>query len=525
MQKRLKGIALVLCFFISAMFIKCGYIMLKFYISDESVTNSYKIEVSETRGNIYDKNGEKLVNDKKQNTLIIRPGKEAVDLLKNNLTTEDFLEIQQKILNGRPAEITVDYKLPESNDIIQLETYKRYSDNGFLQHLLGYTDVYSKGVSGLEKAFENILTGKNRKITTEYTLSATGTSLFGEQVKIRKNEYYSPQGIKITIDKNIQTICEEAIDSYDVEKGAVVVLDAESFEILAMVSRPVFNPYDVGRSLKNEQSPLINRALSAYSTGSVFKIVVAAAALEEGVDFSYYCNGKTEINGLIFNCHKKEGHGEINLEDALSQSCNTYFINLAKKLSGEKILATASELGFGENTVLCEGIESDAGNLPAADELNSDAALANLSFGQGSLTSTPLQIAVMTATVANSGNFVHANLIEGYVDENSEITETVKEAPVRVLSESTCEFIRNAMVKATKEGTGKKANPINTSAGVKTSTAENSDGTYNSWLTGFLPEDRPEYVVVILKEDGVSGGEDCGPIFKKIAEKITLLSS
>ena len=524
MQKRLKSITLVLCFLISAMFIKCGYLMLRFYISGEDVINSYQAEISQIRGNIYDKNGRKLVNGKKQNTLIIRPSKAAVELLKNNLTTEDFLEIQQKILNGRPAEISLDYTIPQSDDIIQVETYKRYYENGFLQHVLGYTDIHSKGVGGLEKAFDELLSGKNRKITAEYTLSATGTSLFGDQVRIQKNDYYSPKGIRITIDKNIQDICEEAIDSFGVEKGAIVVLNAKTSEISALVSRPVYNPYDVEKSLKNEQSPLINRALSPYSTGSVFKIVIAATALEEGIDFSYNCSGKTEINGLVFNCHKKEGHGEINLEDAISHSCNTYFINLAKKLSVERILKTASDLGFGEKTVLCEGIVSDVGNLPTVYDINSDAALANLSFGQGLLTSTPLQIAVMTATVANSGNFVHANLIDGYVGENSEFTRTVKEAPRRVLSESTCDTIRNAMVKAVKEGTGKKANPINTSAGVKTSTAENSDGTYNSWLTGFFPEDDSEYVVVILKEDGISGGEDCGPIFKKIAEKITLLS-
>ncbi len=525
MLKRQRILSFLLCFSVTLMFSKCGYLMLKpYFSSSQQAENDYTITVSVSRGNIYDRNGEKLVNDTEENTLLIKPTDSSIRFLKENLNVSDFLKIQERLLKGIPTQINTTTKLAENENIVQIKIYKRYSQANLLRHIIGYTDVNGCGVCGIEKAYEKILNEKGREITASFSISAMNTVLVGEDIKVTENNYYSQKGVKLTVDKDIQQICEEAIDYYSVDRGAVVVLDVDTSDILAMVSRPNYNPSDVEGSLNNEQSPLINRAISAYSTGSAFKLIVAAAAIEEGISKEYECRGNVQIGNISFNCHKKEGHGLLNIEEALSQSCNTYFINLAKCIGSEEIIKTAEKFGFGKSFVLCEDLIADSGYLPDFTEINSDASLANLSFGQGALTSTPLQIALMTSTVANDGDFINPSIIFGLVDDVGNTEKEIPEAPNRILSDETCKILKKAMISAVNEGTGKKAKPINTTAGVKTSTAENADGSYNSWVTGFFPTNEPKYAVAIVKEDGISGGEDCGPIFKRIAEKITLLS-
>lgn len=525
MLKRQRVLSYILCLSVTLMFSKCGFLMLRpYFTKTDHEKNAYKIIVSESRGNIYDRNGEKLVNDTEETTLLIKPTDESIRFLRENLKTADFLEIQESLLKGLPTGLKLNSPLSEHENIVQLKTYKRYSDSNLLRHIIGYVDINGNGVCGIEKSFENILNAANRKISAVFSVSAMNTVLVGENISIDTNDYYSKEGISLTIDKNIQMICEEAVDFFDIERGAAVVLDVSTSEILAIASRPDYDPMQVGKSLNNEQSPLINRALSAYSTGSVFKLVVSAAAIEKGFYGEYECVGKTEVGNITFNCHKEDGHGVLGLEEAISQSCNTYFISLAKAIGAESIIKTAEKLGFGKSTFLCEDIISDSGYLPDITEINSEGALANISFGQGSLTSTPLQIALLTSIIANNGNFINPTLLRGIVDNEGNSEKEVPEAPNKVLSEDVCDLLKESMKNAVESGTGKKAKPINTNAGVKTSTAENADGSYNSWVTGFFPADNPEYAIAIVKEDGVSGGEDCGPVFKRIAEKITLLS-
>ena len=148
--------------------------------------------------------------------------------------------------------------------------------------------------------------------------------------------------------------------------------------------------------INDENAPFINRAFSAFSVGSVFKTVTAATCLENDIFLdTFNCTGKININGTVFNCNKKDGHGNINFDDALSKSCNSYFVNYGLKLTAEQIIKSAKMLHLGESVDLGNGFKTSEGVLPQIEDCKNQGDIANLSFGQGKLSATPLQIAAI----------------------------------------------------------------------------------------------------------------------------------
>ena len=153
----------------------------------------------------------------------------------------------------------------------------------------------------------------------------------------------------------------------------------------AVASVPDFSPLDLSEATQREDAPLVNRAFSAYAPGSVFKVAVAAALLEEGLgELTFTCVGSLNAGGLQFHCVDSTAHGELDLEGALAHSCNCYFINAARVLGGQEILSMAYNLGFGSAQEFGRGLWTAAGELPTLQSLGNARALANFSFGQGS---------------------------------------------------------------------------------------------------------------------------------------------
>ena len=282
----------------------------------------------------------------------------------------------------------------------------------------------------------------------------------------------------------------------------------------------------MGKYLKDENSPLINRALTAYNFGSIFKLVTAAAALESGVseNFEYECKGFNEIEGNRFNCFGSRPHGIENMEQAVAYSCNGYFIELAKRIGAKSILNMAKKFKFGENINLAPGIFCCEGVLPPEESLEKLGILANFSFGQGKLTVTPLQVSGMINAIASGGVYSYPKLVYGLADENMRILKNENKAPERIFSESTAEQLKRYMVSSIEYGTSTKGKPEKTNAAAKTSTAQtgikNSDGSevIQAWFAGFFPAENPKYSVVVLAEGGKGGGESCGPVFKEIID-------
>lgn len=200
--------------------------------------------------------------------------------------------------------------------------------------------------------------------------------------------------------------------------------EVESADIVAMTSRPTYDPYNIAAYLDDENGAMRNKAFASFSSGSSFKIVVTAAALESGIEFEdeYECTGFYDAGSNIISCGETDGHGKINLEQAFASSCNTYFCNLAQQVGPERILAMAKKFGFGASTSFWEGYETEAGNLPDLQDLSAPAALANFAIGQGVLQVTPVQIMNMSSVIANDGILKSPNLIYGFADENGEVS-------------------------------------------------------------------------------------------------------
>ena len=218
------------------------------------------------------------------------------------------------------------------------------------------------------------------------------------------------------------------------------------------------------------------------------------------------------------------------MEEAVAYSCNTYFIALAIETGAEKIIGTAEKFGFGKKISFSDGVDSAGGNLPSADELDSKAAIANISFGQGSLLATPVQICSIMATIAGDGEYVEPYLIEGETDKNGKMTGIYRYGKKRrIINSPTAEKLQGFLEKVVEYGSGSRAKSKAVTVAGKTATAQTgktADGEeiYNAWFAGYFPADNPKYAVAILKEDGGEGALSCAPVFKTIAEKITALS-
>ncbi len=406
--------------------------------------------------------------------------------------------------------------------------YKRYSDSQPLCHIIGYlSNDNLNGAAGIELAYNDFLLSANNYVTFSYNTDAQGRLLKGGVNSADYSSYNTKQGVQLTVDRDIQEIVERSAAS--LKTGAVTVSEVSTGKIKAIASFPTFDCNNLEASLKDKNEPFLNRALENYAVGSVFKVLICAAALESRIseNYSHICKGYEYCGDVRFNCHKEEGHGKMDMRSALANSCNPYFISLAGEVGYEKILSLAKEFGIDKEIVLTVANISPAGNLPSERVLSSPAGLANFSFGQGELLASPLKMSCVYQTIANGGILCPPSIVEGIVDREGKLTsEQSKSAPKRVLSENASAKIMEFLSYTVTDGTGKSAQPYNVTAAGKTATAqtgiyfENSAEKLNSWFIGVIPASNPKYVISVMKENGKSGSLDCAPVFKKISEEI-----
>ena len=489
--------------------------------------HGYTVEIGRIRGGILDCNGQKLVSADYENIAVAKPTYKALDELRRVVDSQTCADLEARMHKGNAVTVNIGkLEIQQNSDAIML---KRYARNTLPQpacHLIGYLDGEGRGVSGIEKSFDSLLyTGKS--LSASFSADVYGRILSGTRIEI-SNSTLKTASVTLTLDSAIQQAVENALDISSVTCGGAVVTDIRTGAIRAMVSRPVFDSQKLAEYLDDENAPLLNRTLSAYAVGSVFKVAVTAAALENGTDDFYYtCNGSCEVDGITFSCNNKTAHGELDMTKALECSCNTFFIELARRTGAEKITETASLLGFGQEITLADGIVSRSGILPSTQSLSSSGALANFSFGQGEFTATALQLANMMSAVAGEGSYIQPYLIEKVTDADGEIiSQHGKAYPINAVSKETAVRLTKMLMSVVENGNAQKARLKNeiSSAG-KTATAQtgtfrNGKEIYNTWFAGFFPADNPRYTVVVFKEGGESGATDCAPIFKRIADKI-----
>ena len=517
-------ILLTAAFFIVFAVLACNFYRISYEGTSLPALNSehtITIEAGNCQGTIYDRNMRPIVNGDMQNIAVAVPS--ALDretAAGYALDRESFLEDFDR---GEPFVFECSERTIEGDGLTVFSVPVRYSEHQAARHIIGYLSE-GRGADGIEYAYDSVLRAELPQNSVTYSTDGFGNVLIGDGKKIFRSESYK-SGVVLTLDRDIQQICEEC--GKGIETGAIVCADIKTGDILAMASFPDYDPSEMEKAMNDSRCSLIDRALYSYSVGSVFKLVTAASALEQGFGGNMYsCSGSIDIGGKQFNCHKLDGHGLQDMSEAMKNSCNTYFIDLAQSLDIEEFRRKATYLGFGRENYLCAGITGSGGVLPTCEELTVPAELANFAFGQGKLSATPLQITQLTCAIAGGGRMPVLRLIKGLTADGSAVSGEKAPQISEVMSSEYAEALRKMMVLAVRENDNSKARTKKISVGAKTSTAQTGRYTKkgeelcHAWITGFFPARKPKYAVTVLIENGGYGNDAAAPVFRRIAEKI-----
>jgi penicillin-binding protein 2 len=494
--------------------------------------STFLLDVADTRGVIYDRNLRPLTNSSGGYVAAVLPCEQSADVLLRNAGLRQRAQLMQKLEALVPFlwEVDTDGLYARGLEIFYVP--QRHLDEQPAVHLIGQLDpATGRGASGLERAYDELLSSAGGTLKVRYATDALRRGLSKSPPEILDSGYNSGAGLVLTIDRDIQQLTEQAAQS--IERGAVVVMDPYTGDLLASVSRPDFNPNNPAASLNDERSPFINRAFYAYSVGSIFKLLVAATALEQGLTEShrYTCTGSIEVDGQQFRCHNPLGHGPIDMTTAIEKSCNTYFISLALGIGGRTLAYKAAQLGFSSVAELAPGLRTASGTLPSDRDLAAPAAQANLGFGQGALTATPIQIAALVSSMVNSGGAVTPRLVAGTTPDGiSMSSRTAIYGITPVFLPEAADEVRRMMISVVQQGSGQNAQPETGGAGGKTSSAQTGqyvDGreVVHAWFAGFYPAENPQYAIVVLVEAGESGSDTACPVFRQIADGLAGLQA
>lgn len=423
------------------------------YRQTAAAQSRYTLSAGTARGNIYDCRLRPLVNESEKTVLAVDPTPAAMTALRQGLSAEQFKEIYPLLQSGRPVLLPSDFPI-SGEGITALQIPQRYSADQLAPHIIGYINGEGRGICGIESGYEEQLTRWGGEITVRYTVNAWRQAT-GQAPEVTDPTDHTA-GIVLTLDKDLQTIVER--EGAVLGRGAVVLLEAETGAICAMASFPGYDVTDVAAALEAADSPLLNRATAAWNVGSIFKVCVAAAALENEVELpeNYCCEGFYRLGDHSYFCHERAGHGTLDLQQAMQLSCNPYFVELGQRTGAQALLRMAQRLGFGAGSQLAEGVNSSAGSLPTLAQAT-PGELANLSFGQGRLTATPVQVAGMLAAVANGGYAVQPTLFAGRSFDGKILQSDPAGEPIRVMNTETAETLRALLVSVVDEGTGYRA--------------------------------------------------------------------
>ncbi len=405
-----------------------------------------------------------------------------------------------------------------------------------------------EGREGLELAFNDALTGKNGSLNLTFDAKGNKTS---ERVL---SAPVPGKTVVTTLDLNLQRMCEDLLAKQG-KPGAIVFIDPNNGDVLAMASWPTFDPNlfvpsisttEFNKLNNDPRNPLIPRAFRAsYPAGSTYKVMVGAAALQSRTispDDTFSGPAQMTIGNIVMHNWKKRDAGDLNFAEALTQSCDTWFYQVGIKTGADKMTDWGKRFGFGTKTGLPVRDE-EKGCLPDNEYMRRvhkrrllDGDLANLSIGQGDLLVTPVQMAQATATVANGGMFYQLRLVKQIQDLNGDITGGYPIQPRRNLglSEDVMDAIKDGMVGVIEDanGTAHKARVPNVEVAGKTGTAQWGAGNKNrdrqrtaAWFIGFAPADKPKYAFAVCVEGAagdhsVHGGTAAAPLMGKALREL-----
>ena len=473
----------------------------------------------------------------------------------DNLSWEKFSKVNNHLydLNGVKPIISISRNYPYKENYTHILGYVSQANE---KDILSNDYIKSKfvpglkiGKTGLEKSFEEKLIGTNS--IERYEVNAYGRRI--SQLAFQPGS--KGQTIKLTIDTEIQKLSNQLLSE---KAGSICVMDIFTGHVLAMHSSPSFDPnlfvFGIGQDdwqliRNNPLKPLLNKSLSGnYSPGSTIKPIVALSALENGIinpNFTVKCDGKKEMYGQTFHCWKKEGHGFMNLKNGIKQSCDTYFYEIARKLGVDKLSETAQKFGLGKK-VFNNLFNNEKNGLVPNTTWKKNALGKNwllgetmiTGIGQGYIQTTPIQLCLMTAQIANGGYKIYPKLV---INDDKKKEPEDKFTPLYKNPEN-IKIIQEAMFSSTNEvrGTSYRSridNPKYQFAG-KTGTAQVKriskkdreldlktfeipyEERDHALYIAFGPYKNPRYALSILVEHGGSGSSVAAPLAKKLFKKI-----
>lgn len=433
-------------------------------------------------------------------------------------------------------------------------------------HLLGYVKQWERidipeqysGKEGKNKHYQGDVKGVSGvEFTTDQYLQGEGGKRIlvrNEKKKVVATDDYQPSRVgaevQLTIDSRIQFIVENILQR--IGRGAAVVMDPNTGEVLAMASVPTFDPNDFVPAITQERFatynnnralPQINRAIRPFVPGSTFKLPTAiAAALNQRIGHGHNCIGYSPFGNIKIRCWKTAGHGFLGMSEAIQRSCNPYFMSLAGDLRSQAMVDTFELLGFGQKSGILLPSE-EPGFLPGSDSWRrkhpglavTRATLAQFAIGQSESLATPLQVCSVAATIANGGKYYQPRIVRRILGQNpAGETEVLKEnIPIvktnlldEGMTKAQMDVIRKGMWKAVNQqgGTANKVALEDIFIAAKTGTAQvrktDLEHTHNAWTTSFAPFENPRYAICVMVVNGQSGGAIAGVLSRLMYREI-----
>lgn len=498
--------------------------------SMEALSGQYtrKNTVAGHYGFIYDTKG-KLMSHTESGTLaVINPyevaDKEKTAVFVASHSAHSGKSILERLNGSVPFTVSLDCTKNE-NTPQGVELYPLYTEENasVCRHLLGYRNGDGKAMSGFYKLSGDTLFS----LSLSYTSDAAGGLIPGQTLITEDALYTSEKGIVTTLNFSLQKKIDEICDKH-LDMGAVIVSDIQTGEILALCSRPLYKKDSIAAYLDSDRGELINRAFAAYTPGSVFKALVAAAALEKELElyeYEYTCTGSCDVSGKLFFCHKNDGHGSQTMKEAFANSCNTYFIKLMNETGFDAVLSMCEKMGLADLTDI-DGFGVQSAFLPEKGRGYPDAYKANFSFGQGDLLLTPLHIMRIYGICA-SGKKTDFSLVKGMYDGDVFKLSEEKESE-RILSRPVVRRMRKMMEECVKSGTGKAAFSEDVGIGGKTATSQSGqikDGkeVVHRIFAGVFPIDNPKFTLVVLCDGNGENKASPQVIFSECASEVVKL--
>ena len=563
-KKRLIIMLLLVSLSVFGLIVRLGYIQI--ITGEELKKNALEqwardITINAKRGVIYDRKGRKLAVSISTDTVVCIPAdiKEPEETAKK---LAEILEMDEKKIYDKITK-KVNYLILErwisseqSNKLAEedlrgiriIDDTKRYYPFGnFAPYILGFTNVDQVGLYGVEKTYDKYLTG----VPGRYIMT---TDAVGRQLPYGYEKFYEPEdgaSIVLTLDETIQHFAEKAaLEAWVKNKAktvSVIVMEPKTGDILAMAQKPDFDPNNPRESMDeklNEEWKSLpqdqqvqnwynmwrNFAVNdIYEPGSTFKIITAAAGLEENVvtpDSQFYCNGYfRDIPGVVLKCWRYYNpHGSQTFTEGVQNSCNIVFIDVGRRLGKEDFYKYIRAFGFGERT----GIEltGEQFGLVRKPENTKEVELATMAFGQG-ISVTPIQLITAVSAVANGGNLMEPRVVKELIDPEGNVLQKFEpEVKRKVISEKTSKEMLEILESVVSEGTGKNAYVPGYRVGGKTGTAQKViDGRYaaSKYIASFAsiaPANDPKIAVLVVIDEPSNGSYYGGVVAAPVAGQV-----